>query len=127
MPTGLADMQITWRVDESMTAVLERIISAGDGDFSSRRKLRLLRICQTLCTTTATHNLVASLIVEVYVDKFLYQISGHNGKRLSLFEMVDPETSPVSECQHRLVGLMSDFSAVSAAWELLSSMGCLHI
>ena len=46
---GLATVQTSWQIDESMVSTLERIIRADSGDFSARNKLKLLRVVRQMC------------------------------------------------------------------------------
>ena len=46
LPRALDDIRLNWQLDESMESSLAALVKADSEDFSSRNKLRLIRLCK---------------------------------------------------------------------------------
>lgn len=49
LPAALIEMQIFCGVSQGMEVMLAKMLAADEGNFSAREKLRLLKICRSLC------------------------------------------------------------------------------
>ena len=96
LPRALSDMQICWKVDQSMTTLLEKLVEADVGNYIARNRLRLLRVTSTMCSQKFGWQLALEITALNMVDPLLYEILGDGEKlRVGLLDMVNPETSPV--------------------------------
>ena len=108
-----------------MTKVLEDLISADAGDFKSRAKLRLLRICKGLCVPGVGTEMSITVTLEYAVDRVLYKFLGNeHTARLTLVGMVDPSTSPICNFQEEVVDLLVDWQPSTVHWPLLAAVAC---
>ena len=71
LPLCLVGMQTTWNVHEGVAAALERAVRADANDFSSRNKLRLLRVCRVLCPPGGAADVAIMLQCLLIVDPIL--------------------------------------------------------
>ena len=76
LPLCLAGMQTTWNVHEGVAAALERAVRADANDFSSRNRLRLLRVCRVLCPPDGAADVAIILQCLLTVDPILYELMG---------------------------------------------------
>ena len=123
LPQALKELQATWDVDASMITTLERLVAADSGDFSSQNKLRLLRICRTLCAPGAHVEMMLMVVTTKLADDMLYQILGHRRNRSSLFQLAHPASSPIPVFMGELSWLLTCWGGHEAAWMLLSLVG----
>ena len=120
----LQDVQSSWQVNESLTAALERAIGRNDGDYASKRKLKLVKICRALCSPDSSQTMAMLFIGECMIDRIFYSIIGRNGdRRITIFGLCHPRSSPLLEVQEAFVSLLSDFSPANAKWSLLNLVG----
>ena len=103
-----------------MEATLERLVAADQGDFASKRKLRLLRTVRHLCREGVVPELAVVLLGRQKVDAILYAVLGNaNTEQASLFSMADPRCSPVCHCVDALTKMLCEWGQDVDAWLLL--------
>lgn len=125
LPDSLRELKTHWGLSEAMVPMLERIVAADQGDFPGASKLRLLRVCRSLCAPEAAFTLGVQLIVLSQVDGLLYECLGDNRKRgATLSQMLDLRTSPVARAEQGLCDLLADWRPASPGWRLLAALGC---
>ena len=62
VPRALNDIRLSWQLDESMKSSLAALVKADSEDFSSRNKLRLIRICKVLTGPNVAVSLAISVV-----------------------------------------------------------------
>jgi hypothetical protein len=117
------NVQLHWGVKVSMEAQLEKMIAANQGDFTSRTKLKLLRICQNICQSSSVSESLLYILGEMPIDDTLRQILGRDRSRISLWDFTCPASSPVVKAQETYVRLLSDWSPESSTFKLLQLTG----
>ena len=92
-------MKTNHKLSDSLEAALKTIIDADSENWSAKGKLRLLKICQSLCPADTVFDEAILLCASRPLDDLIYDLLGHGTKRarLSLFELADPETSTILE------------------------------
>ena len=92
-------------MDEGVAAALERAVRADANDFSSRNKLRLLRVCRALCPPDAASDMAIVLQCLLTVDPILYDLLGCGSPpvRASLADFCAWDQNPIARAQHRIV------------------------
>jgi len=75
---GLRHVQVFWRASENFERELLRLVQADAGDFGSRQRLRLLRICKFMCGKAPGCGWQLALIAMTLSvpDKILFAILG---------------------------------------------------
>ena len=76
LPECLRAIQTREEAEESVAAHLERLVRADANDFTSRNKLRLLRVCRLLCPADAASDVAITLVCSLAVDPMVYDIFG---------------------------------------------------
>ena len=104
LPECLRAMQTSWAVHEGLAASLARMVAADKDDFSSRQKLRLLRVCRLLCPAAAAVDLVIVFNCLLCAEPLLYDLLGDGNakKKATLADLCSSE-SPISKAQARIV------------------------
>ena len=126
LPECLKSMQTSWGVDESIAAALERMINADANDFSSRNKLRLLRVCRSLCPVEAAVDVAIVLQCLLMVDPILYELMGGSPmdeERVSLAVLCDWKRNPISEAQWAIVELVQAWGVPDCLWLTVAAVG----
>ena len=123
LPRTLSRLMATWDVDASMETCLAKLIAADENDFSSKNKLRLLRICNQLCPLEAAQEIAERLCCNRVLDALLYEILGANRKRCTLFDLADPKRSPFLKCVERLANLLENWRSDCDGWRLIWALG----
>lgn len=108
-------------MDDSLEIALERCIKLDSNDFSSKNRLRLLRIVRELCSDDALLVLASMVVCGLPVETLQYALFGFEKHRASLSDLIDPEESLIAKCQQELLLLALDFAPDSptSAWRLL--------
>ena len=133
---ALRELKTHWGLNPELAASLARAIAANASDFPARNKLRLLRIVEGFSEDGINSRAAIATIVSSVCDELLFHILGGPQKpRASLRTLLDPEKSPVVQCQATLLELLSSFGGgseeakaeaeteVSQRWGLLFLMG----
>ena len=122
---ALADVQVFFEVDASLEARLAKLVAADSNDFSSKNKLRLLKIATRVNDPSFTWQLAVLITTTSCLDQLLTKTLGDGtaGSRMTLRDIVDPRRSPVCECSKQFWFLLADWSADSASWELFRMLG----
>ena len=128
LPESLRGMQTSWKVHEGIAAQLERLVRANADDFSSRNKLRLLRICRVLCPPDAASDTAITLHCLLAVDPILYDLLNKGGApdqaHASLADLCSWDRNPISSAQNRIVASLQDWGEEGQVWCALTSVGC---
>ena len=97
LPECLRHLQVSWDINEGLEASLARLILADMNDFTSRNKLRLLRICKTLCPPDAAWKLGLVFVSMLSVDPLLYDLLGDSERpRATLADLCSHADSPLA-------------------------------
>ena len=125
LPECLRSVQTSWGVHEGLEAALARVVAADKDDFSSRQKLRLLRVCQRMCPADAARNLAIALICMLCVEPMLYDLLGDGDakRRATLADVCSNSLSPISKVQDRVVDRLERWGADGPPWLLLTCVG----
>lgn len=125
LPTAVQELQLFWRLDESMVASLERMLAADVGDFSARTKLRLLRVAKCFCSPEFLWQLAVIITNVREVDRVLYGLlgDGRPESRLNLRGLLDETSGPIAACQNKFVELLQQFDPNSVLWSLFREFG----
>lgn len=124
LPKALAEMQVFCGVTQGMERMLAKMLAADEGNFSAREKLRLLKICQSLCKPKAAWQIATVITVLALVDKILWSILGFDRRhRATLGSLLDESSSPLAMCQRALLDHLSYWSALASHWALFAAMG----
>ena len=98
-------------------ASLARLILADMNDFTSRNKLRLLRICKTLCPPDAAWKLGLVFVSMLSVDPLLYDLLGDSERpRATLADLCSHADSPLARAQARIADRLESWDAQGPAW-----------
>ena len=76
LPRALSDLQVHYKLDMSMEAVLSRLVAASANDWSSRSKLRLLRMVRVLCPQEAPSFVAVHLAGVRHLDQIMFAALG---------------------------------------------------
>ena len=107
---SLRGVKTHWGLEANLEASLARQVNADRNDFSSRNKLRLLRIVKALALPDTLTNLAVCLITFGVMDEFLFAVlGGPQRPRVSLSALVHPVTSPIVKAQTDLARLLFNF------------------
>ena len=126
LPECLKAMQTSWGVDESIAAALVRMIKADANDFSSRNKMRLLRVCRNLCPLEAAADVAIVLQCLLMVDPILYELLGGSPgdkERMTLAMLCDWKRNPISEAQHAIVDMIEMWGEPDCCWLMVEAVG----
>ena len=79
---------------------------ADANDFSSRNRLRLLRVCRVLCPPDGAADVAIILQCLLTVDPILYEIMGGGSlpARATLADLCNWDENPIARAQDRIVG-----------------------
>jgi len=103
LPDALSLMKSNWSLDDSMAAQLARALAADAEDWSSKTRLRLLRICQTFCNE-GNQRLMGTMTLGLRcVMHVMYEIIG---RQVSLGGLLDEKTSPIAGSRQSLLELL---------------------
>ena len=98
---------------------------AGDPHSDASRKLRLIRICKTLCVEAARWQAAIMVTGLRLVDDFMYHCFGADSQgRPKLLDLLGWKTPRYAELQAALWGLLRDYGPGSPSWLLLRLTGC---
>ena len=107
-------------MDHSLEASLAVMIARDDNDFSSRNKLRLLKILRAVAGEESDWTIVVGVLASGPIDTLQYQMFGHDKKACTLADLIHPRNSLLGECQAKLLDLATTFdSEPSSVWRLL--------
>ena len=114
-------------MEESLAASLVRLVKADANDFSSRNKLRLLRVCRALCPQDASSEIAIVLQSVLAVGPILCKLMGgdkeENG-RATLADLCSCDGNPISQAQDRIVQRLQAWGdGASPLWSVLTSVG----
>jgi hypothetical protein len=119
-----------WQLDAALIPSLAREVAADNGNFPSRNKLRLLRVVQHMAKDLFSVYAALSFTASSTVDAVMFAVLGDSQHtRANMQTMVDPISSPISQCQANLLALLSEFAKASAPneftdrWSLLGFCG----
>ena len=105
-----------------MASTLQRLVEADRGDFQSRTKLRLLRVCKTFCVPGICWQLGIAVDTLTVVEKLLWVILGDGQReKCNLFTLLK-SSSPVAQCQSSLLSLLQHWGGVEA-WAVFRIVG----
>ena len=99
-------------------------MKADSEDFASKNKLRLLRICETLCPREVAPELGITMNVLLCVDPLLFFILGDGRKpRVTLKELCDSSSSQISAVQRRILDRLEAWGMEGPDWALYTRLG----
>lgn len=119
-------VQVRWDLNMTMEEELAALIKQDAQDFSSRNKVRLLRMIRTFDQPHVKCHLCLLLIVGGCVENVQYALLGHAKARARarLGDLLHPGKSPIVQCQRDLYALAQDFhSRDGSPWFLLAIFG----
>ena len=126
LPNCLRGMQTSWQVHEGLAAALERQVRADANDFTSRNKLRLLRVCRALCPPDAAPDVAIVLQALLAVDPVLYDLLGGDHTdtvQVTLADFCCWERNPISVAQDRIVKRLQAWGTEGPIWSVLAGVG----
>ena len=123
LPMALKELKFCWDVADNMTAQLAALVAKNTEDWSSKNKLKLLKICKVFCAAGVEAKIAITVHIIVVVDRMLYSILGDGSrKRASLFSLVSEEKSIICSCKEELLRLLEDWGrcgeAEHSSWDL---------
>lgn len=77
---ALRNMMVWWSLDDGIEASLAKLIAADANDFSSRNRLRLLKVCRTFCSPEVPSQIAGLIVSLSAADRVLYDILGHESR-----------------------------------------------
>ena len=121
----LQDLVLVFAASDSLESALVTLLRDNPEDWSSRRKLRLLRIAKTLCAPKVPLLLSVVFVTHKVHDAIMYAILGHGKqkRKIDMCEFVVPDTSPVVAGQAQLVELLKYWNEGNKALALLTLLG----
>lgn len=124
LPDSLRELKTHWDLSDKLVPMLERLVAADRGEYHNTSKLRLLRLCRSLCSPRAPFCLALELTVLARVDSLLYETLGDNRRSAAkLSKLVDQADSIVAAAEQELCRLMQQWSPDAVAWRLLVAFG----
>ena len=122
--SALKELQLAWRLsDASVVAGLEALLEADNENYTADRNLRLHKVVTNLCCPDILPKMAVDLLVVHFTDRILYRILGDKKSgRCNLFELADPEVSPVAMAVHTLAGLPVRWEPCGH-WRLVQALG----
>lgn len=124
LPTALRELKTRARLEDSLEQSLEKIIAEDRSDYSSREKLRLLKIAKNLCTMEAMAELCVMAVSLGPCESLQYDIMGFNHSRATLGALIHPITSPLVLTGAVFLDMAGRFDGSEGGpWELLAIMG----
>ena len=122
LANALIAVQTGWDLNISMVSLLEKQIDADKGNFSAKRKLKLLRVCNLLCGPNIAADIAVDMIGEMWIDLVLFKVLGSGKKysRMTVLELCTPSLSPVCEAQQAFCELLTNFSSTNILWQLFT-------
>ena len=100
---AVLDYQMDLKLDQSLENQLEAVIAQDSGDFHSKRNLKVLRVARLLCKSTTKDEMTIIRCGEKLLDGVFWRILGcRNRERISLFDLVDPNESPIVRADENL-------------------------
>ena len=123
LPESLQLLKVFWGLNDSMISSLERLLQADAGDFHTKSKLRLLRICKCFCATDFCWQIGIIVTTLTIVDSILFAIlsDGHSAKA-SLTSLLDSRNSPIAKSQQSLLNLLESWRP-GDEWSLFQALG----
>ena len=100
LPEALKELKTHWGLNDAMIPTLARIVQADALDFSSKSKLKLLRVCEVVCCPSVVVEMCGVHLVERVIDNVLYSIMGHNRKACTVLELCR-RNGPISQALDR--------------------------
>lgn len=125
LPESLKELQTQWRCGgASLERMLEDILKEDQNDFVARQRLRLIRVCRSLCPGEISYTLAVDDVVESLVNKLLYKLLGRDkGHRVSMGDLADPTDSLVCKVHDNIVSLLLNWQVDEKGWLLLAILG----
>ena len=123
LPACLDNLQHFWGVSPSLEAQLAAQVDANDPNHECHRKLRLVRICKTMCQPGVSWQLAVLVTGLRVLDDFMYLVFGaHLEQRPSLLDLLGLRTPRFAEMQAKFRELLQDF-APGVSWIVLQLAG----
>lgn len=123
LPESLKELRAHWGLSTAVIPTLQRMVAADQLDFSSKGKLKLLRVCQALCDPLVIVDMLATHVVESIIDDIMYGILGRQKEKARLLDLIRPTSSPIVLAQAQVCQLMVEWGPESQHWKLLARMG----
>lgn len=125
LPESMAVVQRNVNAEQSLEQQLVRLLQADSQHFSVRNRLRMLRSCQRLCPTDASHDVALHLIVTRVVDIILFKLlgDGEPGSRATYKDFAVPASSPVLDALETFWSLLTSWAPDEPKWCLLRAAG----
>ena len=122
----IRDLQTVWSVDASLETALTNALRTNPEDWTSRRKLRVLRIAKTLCQPRVPQLLAIASVTHGTINLVLHELlgGGKDRPRITLHEMIFPDTSPVVAAHAKFIEVMQNWSSSNVLLNLLTLLGC---
>lgn len=102
-------MKVDLGLEDTMEQTLAKLIEKDSGDFSSKNKLRLLRMIKVLGSPTVATSLSIAVVVNKPLENLLYRLLGHEGKRDSIADLLHPRRSAIMSAEAEYVSLSENF------------------
>ena len=121
---ALRGMATTWEVNGSIERQLTEILKQNPEDWSAQRKLKLLKVCKTLCAPKVPLLLALTFTGNRAADVLTLGILGHDGEcKMSLADLCDPDVSPVVVAHEHIVELMAAWDETNDKCALMLHLG----
>ena len=122
VPKSLGSMQTHWGLspdDAGLEAELDALVRQDTQNWDARRKLRLVRICRTMCRPS-THSEMAILLTGTgVVDGLIYKVFGHDkSKKATAHDLVGWSDPMLAQAQTKFHSMLSSWSDGAEAWAL---------
>jgi len=123
-PDCLSDIYVFWQLSEGLAATLARQIALDSGDFEARSKMRLLRVCKTLCDAEVSWQIGVEIIVLSEIDTLLYDVLGNQEKeRATLETLLNEPSALLAKTQRRMLELLQRWNPDTEFGFFLRAMG----
>ena len=123
LPESLRCLKTTSDLSDSLIPMLEQLVAGDADDFSSKSKLRLLRVCQRFCPINSSWELAAIVVALESVDESFYEIMGHEGRKACLQDLLDSRKSIIGISQQALADLLDHWADDEEHWVLFRVSG----
>lgn len=106
--SALDDLRQSWDLQYSIERDLARMIAIDREDFAAQSRLRLLRMCKTLCRSDITIDMATGLLAAQPIDHIMYSIFGFERDRATIKDLMRPG-SIITCAQERFWAMLSKF------------------
>ena len=107
---------IEWKLSDDAVRTLARMIVADSNNETAKTRIKLHKIMKVLCRDDVIWEFGVLVPTLRAMDDLLYSILGHKKERLTLFEYLDPRTSPLVVCAGILMEHLVDWSLDNPRW-----------